>query len=84
MKRAVALDEAKLAQLLLQLVPRAHHHQYQLIKGKIPVNLRATLNTLVTIKKMDVQVPRKPEKSSDNPANGKGKRKVSYKEDSSP
>ena len=51
MKRAVALDEAELAQLLPQLVPQAHQDQYQLIKGTIPVNLCATLDTLVTIEK---------------------------------
>ena len=81
MKRAVALDEAKLAQLLLQLVPRAHHHQYQLIKVTIPVDLRATLDTLETIEKMDVHVPRKPKKLVDKLANRnrKIKRKGSFK-----
>ena len=34
MKIAEALDEAKLAQLLLQLAPQAQQDQYQLIKGK--------------------------------------------------
>ena len=77
MKRVVALDEAKLAQLLLRLVPQAQQDQYQLIKGTIPVNLRATLDTLMTIENMDLQVPRKPEKLADKPANGMGKRKVS-------
>ena len=48
------------------------------------MNLRATLDTLMLIEKMDVQVPRKPEKSVDKPANGKGKRKVSFKEYSLP
>ena len=84
MKQAVALDELKLAQILLQLVPQAQQDQFQLIKGTIPVNLCAMLDTLETIEKMDVQVPRKPEKSVDKPANGKGKRKVSFKEDSLP
>ena len=51
MKIAVALDEAELAQLLLGLVPQAQQDQYQMIKGTIPVNLRATHNTLVTIEK---------------------------------
>ena len=46
MKRAVALDEAELAQLLLRLVHQAQQDQYQLIKGTIPVNLHATLDTL--------------------------------------
>ena len=86
MKRAVALNEAKLAQLFLRLVPQAHQHQYQLIKGTITVNLRATLNTLETIEKMEIQVPRKPEKLADKPANGNGKRKRKgfFKEDSLP
>ena len=53
MKRAVALDEAELAQLLLQLVPQAHQDRYQLIKGTISVYLRATLDTLVMIEEMD-------------------------------
>ena len=84
MKRAVALDEPKLAQLLLQLVPQAQQYQYQLIKGTIPVNLRATLDTLKTIIKMNVQVPRKPKKLVGKPANGKRKRKVSLKENGLP
>jgi hypothetical protein len=84
MKRAVALDEAQLAQLLLRLVPQSQQDQYQLIKGMIPMNLRATLDTLVTIEKMDVQVPRKPKKLADKPVNGKEKRKVSEKEDGLP
>ena len=49
MKRSEALDEPKLAQLLLRLVPQAQQDQYQLIKGTIPVNLRATLDTLETM-----------------------------------
>ena len=40
-----------------------------------------TLDTLATIEKMDVQVPRKPEILVDKPANRKGKRKVTFKED---
>ena len=57
-----------------------------MIKGTMPVNLSATLDTLEieTIEKMDIQFPRKPKKSVDKPANGKGKRKVSFKEDSLP
>ena len=51
MRRAVALDEAKLAQLFLRLIPQAQQDQYQLIKSTIPVNLHATLDTLVTIEK---------------------------------
>ena len=61
-KRVTALDEPKLAQLLLRLVPKAQKDQYQLIRGTIPVDLCAMLDTLKTIKKMDIQVPRKPEK----------------------
>ena len=55
MKRAEALDEPKLAQLLLQLVPQAQQDQYQLIKDTIPMNLCAMLNTLKTIKKWTFQ-----------------------------
>jgi len=47
-------------------------------------DLRATLNTLKTIEKMDVQVPRKPMKSVDKPANRNGKRKVTFNDDSLP
>ena len=50
----------------------------------IPVNLRAMLDTLKTIENMDIQVPRKPKKLVEKPANGKGKRKVSFKEDGLP
>ena len=39
------------------------------------------LNTLKTVEKMDVQVLRKPEMLADKPANRKGKRKVTFKED---
>ena len=84
MKRAVALDDAELAQLLLRLVTQAQQNQYQLIKGTIPVNLHATLNTLLTIEKMDVQVPKKPKKLADKHANRKGKRKVSGTEENLP
>ena len=80
MKRAEALDEPKLAQLLLQLVPQSQQDQYQLIKGMIPVDLRATLETLETIEKMDIQVPMKPKKLVDKPANRNGKRKVNFKD----
>jgi hypothetical protein len=62
MKRAVALDEPELAQLLPGLVPQAHQDQYQLIKGTIPQNLHSLLETLKTIENMDVRIPRKPEK----------------------
>ena len=51
MKRAEALDEPELTQLLLRLVPQAQQGQYLLIKGTIPVNLRATLNKLEMIEK---------------------------------
>jgi hypothetical protein len=54
MKGAEALDEPELAQLLLRLVPQAQQDQYLLIKGMIPVNLCATLDTLKTIEKMDI------------------------------
>jgi hypothetical protein len=51
MKKARALDEPELAQLLLQLVAQSPQDQYQLIKGTIPVNIRMTLNTLEKIEK---------------------------------
>ena len=35
------------------------------------------------IEKMDIQVPRKPEKLADKPANRKGKRKAAFKDDGS-
>ena len=83
MKRVEALNKPKLAQVLLRLVPQAQQDQYQLIKGTIPTNLRATLNTLKTIEKMDIQVPRKAKKVSES-ENGKGKRKVANKDGSNP
>jgi hypothetical protein len=45
------------------------------------VNLRATLDALETIQKMDFHVPRKPKKLVEKSRNRKGKRKVSFKED---
>jgi hypothetical protein len=83
MKRAEALDEPELAQLLLQLVPQAQQDQYLLIKGTIPVNLCATLDTLKTIEKLDIQVPSKTEKSMES-GNRNGKRKCSPKNDGLP
>jgi hypothetical protein len=47
------------------------------------VNLRATLDTLKIIVKMDTQVPRKAKKLVKY-RNRKGKRKVSFKEDGLP
>jgi len=86
MKRAEALVEPELAQLLLRFLSQSQQDQYQLTKGMIPVYLRATLNTLETIEKMDIQAPRKPMKSVDKPANGNGngKRKVNFKDDRLP
>ena len=83
MKKATALDEPELAQLLLQLVPQFQQDQYELIKGTIPVSLCLTLDKLETIKKMDNQVPRKAEKVADS-GNGKGKRKVDNKDNKNP
>ena len=40
-----------------------------------------TLDTLETIEKMDVSVPRKPKKLDTKPANENGKRKVMFKDD---
>ena len=54
MKRTEGLDEPDLAQLLLQPVPLAQKDHYLLIKGMIPVNLRAMLDTLKKIEKMDI------------------------------
>ena len=79
MKKATALDEPELAQLLLRLVPQSQQDQYELIKGTIPLSLRLTLDTLETIEKMDIQVPRKTEKVAET-GNGKGKRKVAFKD----
>ena len=81
MKKTTALDEPELAQLLLQLVPQCQQDQYELINGTIPISLCLTLNTLKTIKKMDIQVPRKAEKVAES-GNGKGKRKIDSKDDS--
>ena len=64
-KRVKALDEPKLAQLLLRLVPQTQQDQYSLIRGMILKNICSTLNTLKTIEKMDVHVPRKSKKSAD-------------------
>ena len=80
MKRAMALDEPELAQLLLRLVPQFQQDQYKLIKGIIPVSLCLTLDILKTIEKTDVQVQRKAEKVAES-RNGKGKRKVAFKDD---
>ena len=74
MNRATALTEPELAQLLLRLVPQFQQEQYELIKGIIPVNLRLMLDTLVTIDKMDIQVPKKAKKAAES-GNGKRKRK---------
>ena len=66
MKRAEALTEPELAQLLLRLVHQHQQDQYELIKGIIPVNLCLTLDTLMTIEKMDIQVPKKAEKTAES------------------
>ena len=62
MKGAESSDEPELSQILLWLVHQAQQDQYLLIKGTIPVNLRATLDTLETNEKMDIRVPRKAKK----------------------
>ena len=82
LKRVEALDEPKLAQLLLQLVPQAHQDQYSLIKGLIHLNVRSLLDTLETIENMDNHFPRKPEKSEEK--SGDKKRKGSSKQDGDP
>ena len=63
MKRTTALDEPELAQLLLRLAPQFQQDQYELVKGIIPVSLRLTLDTLVTLEKTDIHVPKKAEKA---------------------
>ena len=79
MKRVEALDEPKLAQLLLRRVPQAHQDQYSLIKGLIPLNVCSLLDTLETIKNMDIHVPRKSKKLEEK--SGNRKRKGSPKDD---
>ena len=79
-KRATALDEPELAQLLLRLVPQFQQDQYDFTKGIIPVSLRLMLDTLVTIEKMDIQVPNKAEKAAES-GNGKRKRKNALNDD---
>ena len=58
MKKATALDELEMAQLLLWLVLQCQQDQYEMIKGKILISLCLTLNTLKTIENMDNQAPR--------------------------
>jgi hypothetical protein len=72
MKIATALDEPELAQLLLRLAPQSQQDQFDLVKGIIPVNLRLTLDTLVTLEKTDPHVPKKAEAKA---AEGDGNRK---------
>ena len=64
MKRATALDESELEQLLLRLAPQFQQDQYELDKGIIPLSLRLTLDKLVTIEKTDIQVPKKTKKAA--------------------
>ena len=76
MKRVEALDEPELAQLLLRLAPQSQQDQFELVKGIIPVNLRLTLDTLVTLEKTDIHVPHKTEKAKAvEQGNGTCKRK---------
>ena len=83
MRRVEALDEPKITQLLLQLVPQAHQDQYNLTMGIIPQNLCSLLETLETIENMtEVSIPRKPKKSGEKPTNGK--QKGSFKGDGNP
>ena len=62
MKKAMALDELESAQLLLRLAPQSQQDQFELVKGIITVNLRLTLDTLVTLEKTDIHVTYKAEK----------------------
>ncbi len=75
MKIATALDEPELAQLLLRLAPQSQQDQFDLVKGIIPVNLRLTLDTLVTLEKTDPHVPKKAEAKAAGEGNGNRKRK---------
>ncbi len=75
MKIATALDEPKLAQLLLRLAPQSQQDQFDLVKGIIPLNLRLTLYTLVTLEKTDPHVPKKAEAKAAGEGNGNRKRK---------
>ena len=81
MKIATALDEPELAQLLLRLAPQSQQDQYELVKGIIPVNLRLTLDTLVTLEKTDIHVPKKAEAKATEQGNGNRKRKGAAKGD---
>jgi hypothetical protein len=81
MKIATALDEPELAQLLLRLAPQSQQDQYELVKGIIPVNLRLTLDTLVTLEKTDIHVPKKAEAKATEQGNGNRKRKGATKGD---
>ena len=81
MKIATALDEPELAQLLLRLAPQSQQDQYELVKGIIPVNLRLTLDTLVTLEKTDIHVPKKGEAKASEQGNGNRKRKGAPKGD---
>ena len=83
MRRVEALDEPKITQLLLQLVPQAHQDQYNLTKGIILQNLCSLLETLETIKNMtEVHIPRKPKKPGEKATDGKWK--GSFKEVGNP
>ena len=46
-----------------------------MVKGIIPVNLRLTLDTLVTLEKTDIHVPKKAEAKATEQGNGNRKRK---------
>jgi hypothetical protein len=81
-KRVEALDEPELAQLLLRLAPQSQQDQWELVKGIIPVDLRSTLDTLVTLEKTDIHVPQKAEKAkAAEQGNGNRKRKGATKGD---
>jgi hypothetical protein len=75
MKIATALDEPELAQLLLRLAPQSQQDQFELVKVIIPVNLRLTLKTLVTLEKTDPHVPKKADVKAAGEGNGNRKRK---------
>ena len=60
LQRLEQIIEPELAQLLLRLIPQGQQDQYQLIKGTIPVNLRAMLNTIKTIEKWAFKFPGNP------------------------
>ena len=85
MKICLALDEPELAQLLLRLAPQYQQDKFELVKEIISVSLCLKLDTLVTIEKTDIQVPKKAEKAkAAKQGNGNCKRKGALQGDQTP